>query len=367
MSEDFTLFHSSSVQEWELWDQFLSKTARGIYLQCSDWLNSYSTYGFEPSLILAKDSTGVIVGGMGVVLAKTGPLMILVCPYGPILQKGWEGLLPDLVEYFKKLGKDSGAFLSQLSFPFAEGLGNDFDFAQFFLPGDLATSNFSESGRGVQFKYISSISAIRAVPLYSGKEDAYEKVRKNYKSATRRDVNKSGRMGNELVYAKTETEIRAAYELIELNASNQGYAVRSWEDFGPTLISMVSKGFCLIPCCMNEGRLKGALVIFDFGMKLHYIMGATLREERDLMVGHFLQDQVIQLAVKKGYAFYDISMGGSEGVVRFKEGFGGVILPQGDTRYWIHKPTVYWAYQKLLPWIQRNKKLVAKLLSKSSQ
>jgi hypothetical protein len=49
-----------------------------------------------------------------------------------------------------------------------------------------------------------------------------------------------------------------------------------------------------MPCCWNEGELKETLMVIDVGKKLHYIMGATLREEKDLMVGHFLQDQVIQ-------------------------------------------------------------------------
>jgi len=44
------------------------------------------------------------------------------------------------------------------------------------------------------------------------------------------------------------------------------------------------------------------------------------------MVGHFLQDQVIQIGIRKGYDFYDIFMGGSTGVVRFKERFGGEVV-----------------------------------------
>src|SRR5690606_9302908 len=136
----------------------------------------------------------------------------------------------------------------------------------------------------------------------------------------------------------SDSEIFEAYKLIELNAENQGYTVRSWKDFGPTLKSLIEKNQCFIACCKNEEELKGALIIFEVGQKLHYIMGATLREKKDLMVGHFLQDQVIRLAVQKGYDFYDISMGGSEGVVRFKEGFGGEIIEITAPIYWVLKP-----------------------------
>jgi hypothetical protein len=75
---------TESLTEWEQWDHFGSNSKRGIYLQLSDWLRSYRAYGFEEILIIAKDSSGQILGGMGVFLAKAGLLKILVTPYGPI-------------------------------------------------------------------------------------------------------------------------------------------------------------------------------------------------------------------------------------------------------------------------------------------
>jgi lipid II:glycine glycyltransferase (peptidoglycan interpeptide bridge formation enzyme) len=129
-------------------------------------------------------------------------------------------------------------------------------------------------------------------------------------------------------------------------------------------VEMVSKGQYFLACCKNEGDLKGVLIIFEVGQKLHYIIGGTLREEVDLKVGHFLHDQVIQIGIEKGYDFYDISMGGSDGVVRFKEGFGGEIIEITEPRYWVLKPLQFAAFQKLLPWVQKNKSKIANLLSK---
>lgn len=359
------IFHTSSSSDWSLWDKFISETPRGIYLQSSSWLGSYSAYGFEASLLLSKDSEGAILGGMGVVLAKTGPLKVLICPYGPILKEGSEILLTDFVESFKRLGEKSGAFLSQLSLPFAGELSRDPKLAPFFLPQELVGDSFSESGSGIEFKYVTGISAIRAIQLLPEEPDPYTKVLANYKSSCRRNVKKSDTFGHEIVFAKGEKEIEEAYAVIESNADNQGYAVRSWGDFGDTLTSMVDRGQAIIAKCVNHGEIKGALIVFNVGQKLHYIMGGTVREKEDQKVGHFLHDQMIRLGIEKGYQFYDISMGGSDGVVRFKEGFGGVVIPQEDTRHWIHKPAQFWAYKKLLPWVQQNKKLVSRFLSKS--
>ncbi len=352
---------TSDSQDWESWNSFLKENPRGIYLQTKEWLESYRAYGFSPFLLTARDSEGNILGGIGAVLAKVGPFKVLIAPYGPIITCGLETLASPLIESFKNFARSKGAFLAQVSFP-AESAEENLHFAH-LLSSSLSDRTLGNSKKGFVFKFVIGISAFRAVDLYAGQSEAYEKVRNNYKSATRRDINKSGRIGNELFFAKSETEIKAAYDLILINAENHGYAVRSWQEFGSTLITMVKEDLCFIPCCKNEGELKGALVIFEVGKKLHYIMGGTIREKRDLMVGHFLQDQVIQIGIQKGREFYDISMGGSEGVVRFKEGFGGEIIALVDPRYWVLKPLQFMAFQNLLPWVQKNKKLISQILS----
>ncbi len=68
--------------------------------------------------------------------------------------------------------------------------------------------------------------------------------------------------------------------------------------------------------------------------------------------------------IQEGYDFYDKSMGGSEGVVKFKEGFGGKVVTLTKARYWVHKPLQFLAFQKLLPCVQKNKALIGKLLGK---
>ncbi|WP_158531217.1 lipid II:glycine glycyltransferase FemX [Algoriphagus chordae] len=356
------LYWTQAQEDWRLWDEFLQENPRGIYLQTQAWLESYRAYGFSPELLLAKDSDGIILGGLGLVLAGMGPLKILVAPYGPIINEGHDNLAEEIIAEFKTKAKAKGAFMAQLSLPAA--YSKDQAESQHLLSYKLTEALFSKVKKGLIFKYVAGIIGFRAVHLFPGEADAYEKVRANYKAATRRDVNKSGRMGNELYLPSSEAEIKEAYELIELNAVNQGYSVRTWNDFGPTLISLINKKQCFIACCKNEESLKGALIIFDVGKKLHYIMGATLREKKDLMVGHYLQDQVIQMAVQKGYDFYDISIGGSEGVVRFKEGFGGELIKITEPRYWVLKPLQFAIFQKLLPWAKKNKSKVAKLLSK---
>lgn len=359
--KEVTYKWTSESQDWESWNSFLKENPRGIYLQTKEWLESYQAYGFSTLLLIASDSAGNILGGVGAVLASAGPFKILVGPYSPIIKIGEELIFVRLIQEFLQKAKSSGAFLAQLSYPCTTGNDN---FPDYFLPKSLISTNLTGEKSGLIFKFVTGVSGLRAVRLFQGELDSLSKVVSGYNTLTKRNIKKASQLGNALVFAKSVEEIKTAYNLIILNSNTQGYAVRSWEDFGDTLIKMVGKEQCFIACCENEGQLKGALVVFDIGKKLHYIMGATLREETDFKVGHFLHHQVIQIGVQKGYEFYDISMGGSEGVVRFKEGFGGEIIGIVEPRFWVLKPWQFLAFQKLLPWVQKNKKLVSQILSK---
>ncbi len=356
----YSIRHTETQEDWVKWDEFVNESKRGIYLQTENWLKGYASYGFSSSLILAESDDGELLGGMGVVLASTGPFKVLVCPFGPIVKSGQEGLLEPMVSRFKEVAIGYNAFLSQTSFPFSSSENWD----SYFPHIETVDKSLDEDGVGMLFKFVTGIDGVRAVNLYPKESDSLQKVLANYKSSCRRNVRKSESFGHELFFAQKDDDVRRAYSVIESNAESQGYSVRAWSDFGPTILQMVQKGQCHVPCCLHEGQMKGALLVFDVGKKLHYIMGGTVREEVDHKIGHFLHHSIIQFGIEKGYEFYDISMGGSPGVVRFKEGFGGEVVNLGDTRYWVHRNGLYWAYQKLMPWVQRNKKLMSKLLSK---
>ena len=58
------------------------------------------------------------------------------------------------------------------------------------------------------------------------------------------------------------------------------------------------------------------------GQRYNYLMGGTVRAQPDLGVGHFLHWMAINRAKDLGLMGYDLTSGGSSGVMRFKMGFG---------------------------------------------
>jgi len=345
--------------ELEKWDSFLDENPRGHFSQLSTWLKSYKAYGFDFKVLLGYEKDQII-GGLGVVIAKASIFRFYIAPYGPIVSKGFEGSMGVLLEEFYRDAKKRGATYCQANIPSVAKenvLLNDYivnDYDDSILPKNYHI--------GSQFKFVSSNVRLGVVDLHYGEENSYESTALSFKSNTRRDVNKSQRIQNELVFAKTKAEIFEAYTVIQNNADTIGYAVRSWEDIKETLIAMVSNNRCLIPTCFNDGDLKGALVVFIGGRRLSYIMGATKREKKDLMVGHFLQNEMIKYSIDKQFSFYDISAGGSKGVMKFKEGFGANFVDLVGPRYWICNPLKFRVYAKTLPYLKRNKKLASKIL-----
>ena len=357
----YKYYWTKSETDFHLWDDFLGSTKRGHYLQLSDWLKSYSQYGFKTDLLIVKDDHGDVVGGAGIVISKFLFFKFCSCGCGPIIKEGYDHIFRDLLKELKNRFNYYRPICSSINFPILEEENEDI--APFCLNTELEKDLINNSREGTVIKSITSSRGCRMVKIAYDKEITPEEaVLRQCKTNTRRDIKRALRNDLTINFAKSEDEIRKAYALIELNAQHKGYSVREWHDFKETLIKMVDSQRCLIPICLHDNELKGALIIFHTGMRFTYIMGGTLREDTDLNVGHFLQYQMLKLSINKGYDFYDISVGGSPGVMRFKEGFGGKHVKFIPERYWVHNQFLFWLYISLLPKLKKHKVLISKVL-----
>jgi lipid II:glycine glycyltransferase (peptidoglycan interpeptide bridge formation enzyme) len=355
-------FHwTTSEDDFYLWDEFLCSTRRGHYLQISHWLKSYASYGFKCDLLIARDTNNEIVGGMGMVIGGIFFFKFCSCGCGPIIKEGHEKIFSELVIRFITHAKKYWAICSMINFPVLADKNADIEPYCINIP---VNSDLLKSSReGNKINVITSINGFREVKISYGEMLSSEELLfRGFNDNTRRNIRKALKNGLDLHFATTLDEIKEAYALIELNAVHHGYAVRSWDDFGCTLIPMIEGGTCLMPTCKHNGVIKGALIIFDIGKRLTYISGGTLREEIDLKVGHFLHFQMLKLSIKKGYGFYDISVGGTRGVTRFKEGFGGRHVQFIGERYWVHNRPLFWLYNKVLPKLKHKKMIMSQIL-----
>ncbi|SFD35494.1 lipid II:glycine glycyltransferase FemX [Algibacter pectinivorans] len=345
--------------DFKEWNQFLVSTPQGHYSQISHWLKSYKSYGFDYDLLIVRNEENKIIGGLGVVISKFSFLKLCSCSCGPIVKKDYTFLVEELIEHFKNRAIAINATCCQIMIPILKFKNKNIEphCLDIKLKKCLATSN-----RGNIIKSVAIVNGFREVKIDNTNNNIEEDILKTFNKNTRRNIKRAYK--NELIikYAKTINEIKNAYRIIELNAKTQGYPLRSWEDFKDTLIEMVNDDICLIPVCLKNEVIKGALIVIQTGKRLTYISGGTIREKEDLKTGHFLHYEMIKLSIKKKYNFYDISVGGSKGVTKFKEGFGGNHVKFNEPLYWVLNKEKFYIYEKTIPYLKKHKKTISKII-----
>lgn len=346
----------------EEWDSFLRSTPRGHYLQVSYWLKSYTSYGFDYDLLMVRNDQDMVVAGLGVVVSRAAFFKGYCCPCGPIIAEGHEQVFDECIEAFKTRAQEKKAIFCQVNAPIFSDTNNSI--TPHGLTFSIGDSPAYGSGiAGDKARGISSINGFRSVFIrYDDEGEPYDFVYSNFNKNTKRNVKKANKNGLDLKFADTPEKAAEVYHLLEQNGETQGYSVRAWADFKDTVLGMMDRGMCMMPYCEFEGEMLGALIVFNVGKRLTYVSGGTVREDRDLKVGHFLHNEMLKLSIQKEYHFYDISVGGSPGVTRFKEGFNGQHVKFHPPRYWVLNKPLFSAYDKLLPYFKRHKVTVSRIL-----
>jgi hypothetical protein len=343
------------------WDGFLRHSPRGHYCQLSTWLESFRAYGFSFHVLVAKDSTsGDVLGGAGILEFGNRAFRLANAPIAPIVDTGQESLVKPILAEMQRWARARGVVALQFRFPCPmEG-----SLAALLPPGTVGTEQDGHAGEAFstgaapnQMLWIDLAETIAA-----GTADWREAVLARFSSMTRRNIRTAERQELELVEPRSEDEIRAAFALVEENGRRQGYSTRVWRDFGPALVSQVNRGHAIVLAARHAGELVGVHYGVIAGRRYSYIMGGTRRSE-SLKTGHFLHWQAIQRAHDLGLLGYDLTSGGSEGVMRFKMGFNPQTVRFVSPRYCVISPVRYAAFAKLQPWLRRHKARIGNLLS----
>ena len=121
---------------------------------------------------------------------------------------------------------------------------------------------------------------------------------------TRRDIRSALRSNCTIMDPHDQEQMQTVYEVIETNGRSQGYATRTWDDLGQTIIEQVKRGQAILFGVAFEKRLVGAYYGVLAGRRLSYMMGGTIRVGGSLKVGHFAQWMAIKKAHGLGLAGY---------------------------------------------------------------
>ena len=185
----------------EKWDNFVLHDNRGSHLLLSDWVFSYESYGFGTEFCLCMEA-GEIVGGYAAVVAKVAFFKFYVVPFGPVLAKGYESHLDELVDEVRSRAKIQGACYAHVTIP-ASDLENPHTFTKLPELPSLKTAN-----KGHGFKYVYGSSGLNWIDLRGFDEES--KIM-TLKPAVRRNIRNSYRKGLDFMFLETPETVEEGY------------------------------------------------------------------------------------------------------------------------------------------------------------
>lgn len=345
-------------QYWiDKWNTFQITENRGSHLQLSFWLDSYRSYGFKNEICIVVENEEVI-GGYGAVIAQFIIFKFYIVPIGPIVLNDDEVLLNQLIEKVKERAKILNCSYVHLNLPIfdANSSAKEHGYStKFQLPA------LKDAEKGSKFKFVYTPLGLNWVNFKAFQTD--EDFLESFKTSVRRDIRATQRKNLEFRILEDEKGFKEVYDLFNLNAQLSNYPIRSWDDFNQTLFVLTSKYKTKLFAVYLNGVIKGSLMLVWGGNYFTYMMGASSKEKPDLLTGEFLQWEAIKYSRKIGANGYNISLGGSKGVLNFKSKFGSTTEYFVDGQYyWVLKPSFFKLYLFLDDYLRKNKKKVSILL-----
>lgn len=351
-----TILITKDIDWLNKWDDFVLNENHGSHLLLSEWNKSFTVYGFDFEICMLLDNQK-IVGGFASIIAKVAFFKFYIVPFGPIVSAKYESNLDDLIDKVKKQAHFYSCCYAHISLPFSMQKNE-----HSYLP-DSKLRSLINAKKGQLFKYIYSTNGINWKSVREFETE--EALIKSFRASVRRYIRSSQRKGLELKFLVNEADIKKGYNLCLDNAKKNGYSLREWNTFKNTIMSLVEKGQAKFIVAVFDNQIKGAAFIIKSGNYYTYILGGTVKEKPDFLAGHFLHYAAIKLAYDEKLSGYNISLGGSTGVVSLKSSYADEQIYYKLGHYhWVLRPYYFKFYLFFEKHLKSHKKTISKLLSR---
>jgi peptidoglycan pentaglycine glycine transferase (the first glycine) len=303
------------------WDGWLEDSPGGGHiLQSHEWGELKRRLDWEPvRLVLERDGE---VTGLGQFLVYDTPLVpgtLWYCTKGPWLPWEDEEAVCAFFEGVRKVAERQGAHTVKIEPEVLE--------QQTRVKELLQTLGFR------RFRWDLNFKTTMVVDLGPSEEDLLASM----KGKTRYNIRLAAKRGVEVVEDNSLEARERFWGMFEQTAKRNGFMIRRPRDYNfAAWRAMYDAGRAHLFFAMHEGDQLAAMLVYSFGHKYWFMLGASTNEKRNLMPSHLLQWEVMRWARQRGITRYDMvavpspdnlddESNSLHGVYRFKVGFGGEI------------------------------------------
>ena len=320
----------------EEYSDFLEKHERCNFQQSLEWAKVKQSWKRE--VILAEDTNGKINGSLMVLVRKI-PFFgnIMYSARGPVCDIHNIEVLRQITEGAKELAKKYNAIVLRIE---PDIKSNDTDFRNIMLELGYSIKDDAKNFRDeIQPRYVFRLDT---------KNKTEDEIFKNFHQKTRYNVRlatKKGVTGKE----GTREDLKDFHKIMVTTGIRDGFITRPLEYF-EKMYDCLGPEHMKILMAYYDGKPISGVIPIMYGNKTWYLYGASSNEHRNLMPNYLLQWEMIKIAISRKSDIYDLRgvpgiADDSNGLYRFKKGFGAEYTEFIGEVYIPFKPLTYKAYK----------------------
>ena len=336
----------------EQWNDWLSGVPGGGHIyQSYEWGEFKRTIGWRPIRLVLEQNGKIIGAGQFLAWNTPGvPGCLLYCTKGPWLPWDDARAVRTFFAGVRTVALRENAHTVKIEPEVLE--------EQTAVKAVLSDIGFEKFRWDLQFK------TTMLIDLTPSEEELLAAM----KSKTRYNTRLGAKKGVQIVEDNSLDAREEFHTMMELTAQRDGFFKRPHDYLFACWQAMYDANRAHLFFAVHEGQKLAGILVFTFGHKYWYTVGASTDEKRNLMPTYQLQWEVMRWAKEQGITFYDmVAIPNPEnlseddsmyGLYRFKSGFGGRIaefvgcldLPVASLRAaaWNRiEPLYYRAYKRL--------------------
>ncbi len=320
----------------EEYSDFLEKHERCNFQQSLEWAKVKQSWKRE--VILAEDTNGKINGSLMVLVRKI-PFFgnIMYSARGPVCDIHNIEVLRQITEGAKELAKKYNAIVLRIE---PDIKSNDTDFRNIMLELGYSIKDDAKNFRDeIQPRYVFRLDT---------KNKTEDEIFKNFHQKTRYNVRLATKKGV-TVKEGTREDLKDFHKIMVTTGIRDGFIIRPLEYF-EKMYDCLGPEHMKILMAYYDGKPISGVIPIMYGNKTWYLYGASSNEHRNLMPNYLLQWEMIKIAISRKSDIYDLRgvpgiADDSNGLYRFKKGFGAEYTEFIGEVYIPFKPLTYKAYK----------------------